>query len=321
VPTYVGITQSQRVSVIGKGKPCYDQPTGRSLSLGDALQLGNLNTLITLTDVQFNKADTSKTYCDLVSPNVYTVANRTLETCGGLNIIMRTSEFSNFATQKTPKGKGTATGILTIYNSTYQFILREPADLKMDGDRCPIGNTGGACIGGIMGSPSTVATVNEAFTTSTVNQDIAQSGWINFSTDGSRKWRAASFQSNNYAQATAYGSSDASNEAWLIMPAIDVSTQKTLSFESAWSYYAHDGLSLWYATDLDTKDICNANWKPLTATIAQQSNGSGNFGDWIPSGNVALPVISGGKVYVGFRYNGDKTSNTTTWKIDNVKVQ
>jgi hypothetical protein len=47
---------------------------------------------------------------------------------GGKNFIIRTSNYANFATDDIPKGVGTLRGILTVYNSQYQVVIRDSND-------------------------------------------------------------------------------------------------------------------------------------------------------------------------------------------------
>lgn len=324
VPTYVGLTQSQRANIIGKGTPCYDPPTPKVMTLAEAFQTNNLNTLITLTEVQFSEADTALAFCDSlrtpegdVVPNLFIDSNRSLGNCDGQSIIVRTSSYSNFSTSKVPGGYGTVTGILTIYSSTYQLIIRDLNDIQLNDARCKF------CIGGVTGSNTVAPNVNEAFSSTTSGQDINLTGWTNHGTIGTRKWRASSFDGNIFAQATAFGSSnpDPLNEEWLVSPPVDVTTQRVLTFESQWAFYRHQGLTVWFSPDFGSNDICSATWIPLEAHIATQADGSGDYGFWVPSGNVNLPITAGGKGWIGFRMVGDKTTNTTNWRIDNVKIQ
>ncbi len=105
-------------------------------------------------------------------------------------------------------------------------------------------------------------------------------------------------------------------ETWLITPGIDLTEAKVLSFESAQAFFAHDGLSVWISNDFDGTNVGSATWTKLNATLA--SNGNANY-DWVQSGNIDLSAFSG-TAYIGFKYVGNKTSQTTTYRIDNVKV-
>lgn len=307
----VGITEAQAREKVLRGL-VGQAVTPRIITMNEASNPDFVSTLVQLENVQFIKADTSKTYADGVTKNSL---NRTLENCNGGNLLVRTSGYADFAGSLTPGKQGTITGVLSAFGTTPQLYIRNTADVSMTADRC------GQASGGIAGGNVVVETLDEKFSGGTVNQDVALAGWSNFFTDGARLWRIASFSNDNYAQATAFGSPDATNETWLITPGITVSTQKTLSFVSSWAYYKHQGLSVWYSTNFNGTNFAAATWQPINCTIAQQANGNGNFGDWVPSGNVSLPVIAGGKVHIGFKYVGDKTNNTTNWRVDNVKVQ
>ncbi len=313
----VGLSEAQVRDHVIKGKLGVP-PTPKVITINDASNARYLSTLVRIENLQFSAGDTALQYAVLVPP---TNVNRYLQNCGGDEIILRNSAFANFASAPIPNGKGSIVAVLGTYRSDRQLLIRDLKDVKLDSSRCGGGSGGSSCTGGAQGSPVTVTTIDEAFTNATVNQDININGWTNFATNGARKWRGAEFSNDKYAQCTAFGSSDLANEGWLVSPAIDVSSPKTFSFESSWGYYKHQGLSVWYSTNFGSTDICNADWKPLpNVVLAKATDGTGNFSNWIPSGLISLPVIAGGKVYIGFKYVGDKSSNTTTWRIDKVKL-
>jgi Family of unknown function (DUF5689)/Domain of unknown function (DUF5017) len=309
----VGITEAQARTQVLRGL-VGQTVTPRTITMSEVSNPDYVNTLVNLVDVQYIKADTGKTYADAVTKNSL---NRTLQDCNSQELIVRTSGFADFAATKTPGGKGTITGILSAFGSTPQLYIRNLADVNMANQRCVIFTGGGP-----KGSAGTAETINEGFTGGTVNVDITQGGWLNYASEGSRWWRTKEFSNNKYAEATAFGSQDSENEVWLISPFVPISTQKTLSFETSWAYYKHAGLTVWYSTNFDGTNVIGATWTQITdATIAGQTDGSGNFGNWVPSGNINLPVISGGKINIAFRYNGNGNTNTTNWRIDNVKIQ
>ncbi|BDD09548.1 hypothetical protein FUAX_19800 [Fulvitalea axinellae] len=92
---------------------------------------GMLNTLVTVNDVQVVDGDLNKSFAE---PKQNT--NRTLETCDGEQLVLRTSGYSKFAGETLPSGKGSITGILGKYGSTYQLFIRNTADINMAGERC-----------------------------------------------------------------------------------------------------------------------------------------------------------------------------------------
>ena len=56
--------------------------------------------------------------------------SRTLNFEGGGSVIVRTSGYSNFYADLLPKGVGNVTGILTIFGSTYQLLIRDREDVS-----------------------------------------------------------------------------------------------------------------------------------------------------------------------------------------------
>jgi hypothetical protein len=308
----VGITEAQAREKVLKGL-VGAAPAPRVITMSQMNDPNFISTLVRLENVQFIKADSDKTYADPVAKSSL---NRTLEECnGGEGLLVRSSGYADFAAAKTPDMSGTITGVLSTYNGDAQLYIRSLDDVQFTTPRCIIlcGTTGGNV---------SVDNINEAFTGLPSNQDVSLNGWSNVGADGCRTWRASAFSGNTYAQATAFQSQDPSNESWLITPAIPVSTQKTFSFESSWSYYRHNGLSVWYSTNYDGTNFAAATWQQINCTLATENDKdtNPNFSVWIPSGNINLPVVNGGKVHIGFKYVGSGSGNTTTWRIDNVKV-
>lgn len=304
VLTATGLTLSQVREKVVKGNFASSAPAGRQVAL-KSLTDDMISTLVQLDGVEFVKADSGQVWAD---PVAKTSLNRKLEDCNGGSLLLRTSGFANFAASLTPGRKGSITGVLGVYNGSYQLYIRDLGDVKMTDDRCGSGP---------------VATLHESFDGATNGSDLDLPGWINIGTVGTRVWRGAANSGNLYAQATAFGATnpDASNEMWLITPQIEISTAKTLSFNSSWSYYVHQGLTVWYTTKPVGQTIVPGDWTQINCTIAQQADGSGNFGNWVPSGNVSLPIIAGGKLRVGFKYVGDKATNNTNWRVDDVVIQ
>lgn len=126
-----GLTEAQVRAHIEKGA-LGAPPAPKAIPLSE-LNNDLISTLIQIQDVEFITADTGKTYADAVTKNS---VNRTVEACNGLQVLLRTSGYSNFAATKTPGGKGTITGVLGVYNGDYQLYIRDPSDVSMTGPRC-----------------------------------------------------------------------------------------------------------------------------------------------------------------------------------------
>lgn len=222
------------------------------------------------------------------------------------NVDLFTRSQATFATQAIPSGTVEVVAVISQFTNA-QLIIRNTTDVKTAG-------SGGSDTTGT-GNP--VLTLDESFNGVVNNQDIALAGWKNIVVKGTRLWRGGIFQGNGYAQATAFQDTNNEMESWLITPAIDLSEAKILSFESAQAFFKHDGLTVLISTNFDGTNVSTATWKPLTAKLAGSADA--NYAN-VPSGDIDLSTYTG-KAYIGFKYVGDKTTNTTTFRIDNVKIR
>lgn len=104
--------------------------------LNDDLQ----NMYIQINDVEFQTADTAQPWANATTRQSI---NRTLRTCTGQTLIVRSSGYANFASQLTPTGKGFIRGIYTVFNTTRQFVIRntDTSEIQMNGLRCGQGPT------------------------------------------------------------------------------------------------------------------------------------------------------------------------------------
>ena len=92
-----------------------------------------LNTLIKLNNMQFDATSAGVPYS---APATST--NRTIVDCNHTGqIIMYNSSYANFQPNITPTGNGSITGIMSIYLSTPQFVLRDTTDVQFTATRCP----------------------------------------------------------------------------------------------------------------------------------------------------------------------------------------
>jgi hypothetical protein len=97
------------------------------------LTAADLNTRVTLENVQFSSADAGQTYAD--AANSFSL-NRTLEDCSKNAIIVRSSGYSNFANDLTPTGNGTLTALYTVFGTTKQLVISSLDDIQMTDERC-----------------------------------------------------------------------------------------------------------------------------------------------------------------------------------------
>lgn len=98
-------------------------------SLSDA----DLNTLVTLSDVEFDSGSTGQPYGDSAGGRS---VNHILNDCNGYSMVVRSSGFATFADELTAGGNGSITGIYGVFGEDRQIIIRDLTDVAFTGTRC-----------------------------------------------------------------------------------------------------------------------------------------------------------------------------------------
>jgi hypothetical protein len=264
--------------------------------------------LIRIDNVEFAASDLGLTFANAAQLQTL---NRNLIDCDGNTVIVRTSGYANFANSVLPSGNGSIIAVLGVFNDTRQLYIRRVSECDMTGERC----TGGPVV------CDPVNAVNENFSSATNNVDFSLACWQNIATVGSRVWRGRSGTdaNGNHVQATAFGSGE-NNETWLITPPITANGTNTLNFQTQTSFWVHNGLTVHLSTNYNGANPSAATWVPLPATIAGSSSGS----SWIASGAIQLfgfmPQGYTGTFHVGFKYTGNGTDGTSSYRVDNVVI-
>jgi hypothetical protein len=106
--------------------------------ISTVLNNNNVNTLVTLEGVQFIADELGSTYSEPT-----TTTNRTLQDSEGNEIILRNSSFADFAGELLPEGSGKITGVMSKYQGTWQFYIRDTTDVVFDQPRFEVENGGG----------------------------------------------------------------------------------------------------------------------------------------------------------------------------------
>ena len=259
--------------------------------------------IIKLENVQFVQTDLGKTYAD--AENLIS-ENRTLESCDGSTILVRTSGYATFAGEKLPTGKGSIIAIASVYNDDIQLVIRRLSEVNLTGERCD----GGEII------PDDE--IHEYFDGAVNYENIAIQGWYNIIEAGNRAWQGKEFNSDLYAQATGYNSELAEMVTWLITPPVKMDEAKVLTFVSAKAYWEHttnEPFTVLASTDFDGLDVSAATWTQLNPIIANE-NSADNA--WIESGDVDLSGFTE-NVFIAFKYVGSNTESTS-FRIDDVVV-
>ncbi len=155
----------------------------------------------------------------------------------------------------------------------------------------------------------------------TLSEVFAESldGWDNQTLAGTLAWSQASYGSDSYAKASAYGYSDA-QEAILVSPSFTVADGARFSFDILAGYYTGDGLAVLISNDYDG-DATAATWTDISSSFAIPQEPTSTWGSFETSGAMYLSDFEGQDVNIAFKYyNGDDSNITTTYEITNVLV-
>ena len=254
------------------------------------LATGELSTLVRIDSVYFSSGDVGQVFGIPTS----TATNRTFNDKNGNMLVIRTSNYANFAGKHVPNGYGSVVGILGSYNGSYQFTLRDSTDLI-----------------GFGGAPPFL--LNEGFATSGSLDLFTQYSvtgteiWVQYVTPGSVPC----------AKMSGYTGANHANVDWLISPALDLSqyTNCILKFQSGMKYGSTgDGsLKIMVSTDYSSGDPTSATWTEVTGA-ALPTGADWNF---VNSGDLSLAAFNGSNTHIGFKYTST-TSSAATWEITNI---
>ncbi|MFH0867665.1 MAG: DUF5689 domain-containing protein [Bacteroidota bacterium] len=231
---------------------------------------------------------------------VYSVStgttNRNMLDKDGTILILRTSNYANFAGSTMPDGVGTVTGILSYYDGDgFQFYIRDLNDVS--------------------GFDNSIKTI--------VNGNFATAGslvpFTQYSVIGNELWIQSTYGSDNFAKMSGYNGSYFENEDWLISPSMnfDDYTEEVLKFFTMMNYgTAGDGsLKVFYSTDYSSGDPNASTWTELTGLIL-----SGGAWAKVSSGDIDVSMISGTNIHIAFKYTCS-TTNVATWEVGGITVK
>ncbi|WP_308991524.1 DUF5689 domain-containing protein [Mariniflexile litorale] len=283
------------------------------------------NTLIQLNNIQVNRFDLASTYAGESTDEFD--GFRVLENCNsGVSILMQTSTYADFKSLPIPQGKGSIKGIFSRdYGDDFNvLIINSSSDINFDNQqRCdPLELN--------CGLAATYGTTNlfyENFESQTNNKPIIGKGWTNYIEAGTKSWEAYSSTATNAslgrsARLQSASSGDASNIAWLITPAINVTGKNgtTLRFKTSNSLADSSFLEVLYSLDWDgtQSTIKTATWGVLSAAYVVKDSDS--FVPWFNSGNVDLTCATG-TIHIAFKYTGSgQESFDGVYELDEISI-
>lgn len=262
----------------------------KSLNVSDIM---THNALVKLTDVKFENAG-KKTFA---TTSGYGTEN--LVDAAGNTLLVRTSNYADFAADTLPKGWGTVYGILGVFNNSYQLTIRKRTDI-VNFDTAKV-------------VKPTVSSVSVPYANALGNNSFGD--FILEEKVGSGIWTSG----KSYAKATAYISgARTASEAWLLSPYFDLTsitaTIVTATFDHVARYFDNKPgtyCTLWARVE-------GGNWEQLT--IPTYTPGSQTTWDFVNAGSIDLTKFKGKKVQLGFKYTST-TTTAGTWEIKNFSVK
>ena len=282
------------------------------LTITQALNDNNINKLIEFDNVQFSRAAQGKTYFD-VDNQIGGATNHLLTDTSGKTIIFRTSEFAKFASKTVASGSGKVRGVLTKFNSDYQFLARTEDDIKLTNPSNFIPTQlGGSSI-------AYSGNFTETFESYNANDRILPK-YLNDAYIGSRYWEVRTFSSNKYIQMSANNTNE-TNTVLFYVP-VDLTAANTLSFKTKDGFNNGEVLKVYYILNYTPgTELNRANLVDITSqfTIAS-GTASGYAVNFTNSGVYNIPASVTGNGFFVFEYAGKSGSLTTTMQIDDITV-
>lgn len=253
--------------------------------------------LVTVNKVQFQPSSANQIWADAV---MQVSGNRILQACGGSTIIVRTSNYADFAQQLTPGGNGSITGIATAYSGDDQMAIRTPNEVQMNGPLC------GAVY----------------LTKDYEDNSLTSGGWSAQNVTGAANWAYSTFSGAKFAKVSGYYSSTNNNtESWLISPAINLasSTNPVLTFITA-AKFSGIPLEVLVSTNYVSGSPGSATWTNVSGFNLSPNN-PGNYA-WTRSCIVSLnqPSFKNANTRIAFRYQST-TSGATTYEVDDIVIR
>lgn len=258
----------------------------RTMNLATAAADSNLNTLIEINNTQFADNSLARTYFDIDSGG-YATNHDIVDITGGTTRFCRISQYAPFSVGNVPSGRGSIRGVMTKYNSDYQFIVRQESDLKLVNDRTYTFNS----------------SLNENFGSFAANQ-VAFANYINFASVGTKKWTV---KTGGYIEMSAYSGAVEYNKAYFIVP-VDMTAANTFSFNIKAGYYTNGlGLKVYRTTDyVPGSKITKATLYDITSYFNLPTATTSSFAN---AGTYTIPTSITGNGYFVFEYSG---TNLTT---------
>lgn len=267
LPQLSGFEADGHIVILANNKPIQPAVT----TIADIIAGNHLAGLVKLENVMFTEQNT---FADVTG-----YGNRTLvdPTDYSKTVIVRTSNYANFAYDLLPQGTGSLIAIAAVYNSTWQLYIRSAKELSFNG-YTPGGDT--------QGLP--------------YYQDFASSfgSYTTYDVLGEQSWEIDynTAKMAGYANSTNYA-----NEDWLISNKVTLegvsSVNMTMTYIARYFNDLNNDITVQVSTDYTSGDPTQATWTNVPATWTSGS-------DWntFASTTIDLSQFAGQKVNVAVKY-------------------
>ena len=247
----------------------------------------DINKLVRLENVTFEREAIGQplAYNDFTTGWKITVPLKT----GSQDVLVRTSNYAKFRSMIIEDVPYNLTGILTIYNNTYQFMIRTKEDIE----RVPV--------------------VKFDFTENPLNAD-----WSLHPSSGKTPWMHRPSAKSIFHPSNKFGDYHTAMDDWFISPVIEYS-----DLENGYLHFEHqlevtnsikDAYQIYYTTSNATT-FNLSDWKPL-GTLSSFPETS----DW--SNRFPLKIIGSNSFRIAFRYNAPNPEiETSDWFIQKVEIR
>lgn len=297
----------------------------RTMSLATAYTDAVQNTLIELDNVQFTDSSINRTYYDIDSGGGAT--NHTLVSSTGTSgKIIRFSSFCPFTGKQVPKGSGKIKGVLTKYDTDFQFIVRYEHDLMLGLERF---DTSPPIVGTSIVYSGAFTENFESYSSTSPNNKIFPK-YINDPIVGTRYWQTTLFGGNRYIQMTSFTSTTSTtlvneNNRTVFLIPVDLTAANTFSFQTKEGFSNGSVLKVYYILAADYTPggiIENTKLVDITSSFSYSPGSTSGYPtNFTSSGSYAIPALTQGNGYFVFEYIGSGLSGlTSTMQIDNVVV-
>lgn len=280
-----------------------EETLARTLTISSAINNSNLNTLIDIDNVQFGDVSLGRTLYDIDSgggATNHTIIDRTT----GQTAILRTSSFAQFSGTKVPSGTGKIRGVLTKFGSTFQFLVRDLSDFRLETPRFY----------------DYLGTLNENFESYSNNQ-INLPKYLNLRVEGTKSWITKTSSGLKYIEMSSFGGTPEKNRSLFMVPA-NFTDASTLQFQIRTQFHNGAALKVYYTTNYTPGDnINNATFYDITSSFSIPTVTIASF---VNAGTYSIPSSVNGNGFFVFEYVGSNLTSgtvvTTTIQIDNIVI-